>query len=92
MKNYKIVSPSTTFLIQVNNKHIEIQYKRAIYILMQNIVNERLDATRKAENGNITVTIDLLKPKEKRVVITKIIVNINILEIGYLPQLKESKK
>ena len=59
--------------MQVIDHHIGTQCKRAVCIAIRKVIMERLDTAREATNGNMSVTIEPLKPKEKRTLMTKII-------------------
>lgn len=54
---------------------IGVQYKRAVYISMTKVIMEQVKTTRAAVGGDITVTFEPLKSNDKRVQITKVIVN-----------------
>ena len=61
-----------TMIIQVIDLHdIAIQYKRAVYVALRKVIMEQLNTSCEAANGDMSVTIEPLKPKEKRILIDK---------------------
>ena len=47
--------------------------KRSVCIVLRKVIMERLSLAREASNGDMKVTIEPIKPKEKRILTTKII-------------------
>lgn len=62
-----------TLIIQAIDRHIGVQYTGSVNIATRKVILGRLNTTRAFSNGGMTVTFEPLMPKDKIIMITKVI-------------------
>ena len=71
----RFVPKNMTEILQVVDRHLGILYKNAIYKGFRNAMMKRLREARKRKRGGEGLTLKVMTPAEKRIMITKIVAN-----------------
>jgi len=73
----RFIPPLMTFILQVIDRHIGNMYKYRVYLKFRSSIMMRIKNAQAANNNDLTTPVPKMSPKEKRILLTKIVADIH---------------